>query len=208
MERIQAVTLLSVLCLSAMSTEAVAFDGQRKGFALGVGFGTTVSFETSERLSYAATPSPPRNIAWVGNTDDYRQPYFSNVNNAAYGGTVNLSLGYGFDERNVLVAEVLVNGLYSRRNKLHTSESYGLTMMHYFGSSGNSLFASIGARILSVSRYDFSFVPNGYGLALGAGFELRPGLQLGANVVYGTITRFSSDQNHSQLNILLMRFVY
>ena len=118
MKRALAMALL--LFLSATASAGV-FDGKRKGFVVGVGFGGAPYTHWSTQVQGI----------------DFGEDLF--------GLGYNLLVGYGVDEHNILAAEANLVSFHSDMYYVGLIGGFGgCSWYHYFGPQGKSFFSAAG----------------------------------------------------------------
>ena len=189
MKRILPALLLSVAFLSS---SALAFDGNRKGFVLGGGLGIAPAITVSADLK--AT------IEDVGELTIY------GVEDTRAGAAVHFVIGYAWDNHNMVVYEG--NGAAFEDNDVVVSQSFnGASWYHYFGPIGRSAFTVAGLGLYGFDTDKTDRADYGGGMLLGGGYEFSPHWQVGGYLSFGQ-TSYSEgiaklDLKHSTLSILI-----
>ena len=157
---IAAILIIVVMMLCA---SANAFDGERKGFAMGFGMGMSPYVYSSN------------------NSFDYDKT------GEALG--MNLSLGWGINNKNIITTEVVAasamdyeNNYCGNRDNDPASGILGFNWYHYFNSSGSSWYTTLGFGRY-VNTYDFT--SRGLGFLIGGGYELSKHIQIGTYYYQG-----------------------
>lgn len=142
------IIVYSVLLIALIGSSVSAFDGKRKGFTAGIGFGYTPVMNS--RLEYHNRRTE---------LDDL-------------GSALQVLIGYGFNERNVLVFQRLlaVEDSFSKDDcRWVQGQGTSLTYYRYFREVGKSAYVALG-----VGRH-WQNVRNaewGTGITLGIGHEI------------------------------------
>lgn len=165
---------------------AQAFDNQRKGFVIGAGFGYAPSI--TSRWEYQS----------------------ESVKFDMTGIAVQLMLGYGFDERNMLVVHRALAGEVTADDgepcsSLVQGQGQGITFYHYFRDlEQHSAFLAlgIGRHFQNLREADI-----GTGLLMGGGVELTRRWQVGFYFVRGWTEGMGIDF-HSKTFMLLVSAIW
>ena len=174
--------LIAVMLFAA--TDALAFNHQRQGFALGVGLGVapTVRWETSWR------------------TEEH------------VGFGVNGYIGYGWDAHNILLFEINSTRCGSDEVDWADATFIGPTWYHYFGRPGRSAFTTVGLGVYTFSVTYFGSLweetrtrinDPGPGMLLGGGYEFARHLLIGGYLGFGRTTGPLGNYDHVHFSILL-----
>ena len=172
---------LVFLILLSLGVSVNAFDNQRKGFVVGIGFG------------YA----PSMTSRWEHQEESVE---FDMTGVAAH-----VMLGYGFDERNVLVVHRALAGEATADDAdscsgLVQGMGHGLTYYHYFRDLEQHspfLALGIGRHFQNIREADV-----GTGLLLGGGVELTRRWQVGLYFIRGWTESFGIDFHSKTLMLL------
>lgn len=197
MKTIRLLTVMIVFL--AFATGAAAFDGDRRGFILGVGVGY----------------SP-----YVHHTQTHHGQTFEETKT---GGAGYFGLGWGWDKRNVLMFEGNVAVFTSSPfGDIQAAQGFaGFTWNHYFGRQGNSLFTAVGLGSFAFrldngweqpeSVWDGNEIEyqaasprqRGLGLLLGVGYEFAAHWQAGVYVAGGQTKAYEVDIDHLQVSVMV-----
>lgn len=181
------VLTMSVAIIILSSSMAWSFDGARKGFVLGGGAGLA-----SADLEFKG----------------------QSVNPSETAGAAHVMIGYGFDNRNMLVLEgsaAVYETLDLNTTLTVTQGWWGIAWYHYFAPAAKSFYTVIG---LGAMSYDISRpVPGGTllssadpggGLMFGAGYSFSRHFQVGLHVARGeTSVPGFAEFDHVNVSVLL-----
>ncbi|MEZ5357886.1 MAG: hypothetical protein R3F48_03585 [Candidatus Zixiibacteriota bacterium] len=147
--------VLLIICLIYVTSFCNAFDGNRKGFVVGVGTGF----------------SPL--IGWSSNPGS---------NQLKIGGSFNFFIGYGLDNKNILALEanrsISSYGSHNNSRILVSNGIRGLNWYHYFNEKYTSWYAMCGVGDYHSAEADYDI--NGkLGFIAGAGFGLNKSFKTG-----------------------------
>jgi hypothetical protein len=175
------------LCLLFVAAQAEAFEGYRRGFVLGGGLGFTPS----------SSWSGPVLVPGSGVVD---------VDETQSGPALNLIVGGGLDEQNLLVFEV--NGVRYTSNELAgtpriTQAFAGPAWYHYYGPMGRTFYTAVGMGLMTFEPEDDPGNDAGLGFLFGAGYEFAPHWQFGTYLSVGESSFGGSNYDHSQVSVLL-----
>jgi hypothetical protein len=149
---IKCISVLSVILVFFVAGSVLAFDGQRKGPVLGIGFGAGSAHFSGDASAY----NRARDVSETEATT-----------------TLQILLGWGIDQRNIFAVEMTVSVFKSklfRRNTVAEGIT-GLYWYHYFGREGRSWFINMGVGRYVFNPEDFPCV-RGPGLLIGGGYEI------------------------------------
>ncbi len=169
-----------------LSSSALGFDGQRKGFVLGGGLGGT----------YASYQNKDVTIGWYGSGGHLKE--------SGPGFAANMVIGGGLDDRNVLALEI--NGVgYGDQDSGHSMGQgfIGPVWYLYFRPSGRSFFTTVG---FGTSFYRYENRPRiktDVGVLLGVGLSSGGPLQVGFYYASTTGMTSSGNLSHRELNVIL-----
>lgn len=184
------VKITIIMLIVLMVSSAFAFDGQRKGFVLGGGLGFSPTFKwEAEMIGY-----------------DYANNMFMrkfNETNAGIG--MNLMIGFGWDEKNMIVYDInFAGGDSDFYNQFIAQQYNGISWYHYFGNGMTSqFFSTVGLGLYNFDGENMSGFDAGFGILLGGGYEFSRHWQVGLYLSAGKTTLRSVDFNHTHLNILI-----
>ncbi|MEZ5358801.1 MAG: hypothetical protein R3F48_08195 [Candidatus Zixiibacteriota bacterium] len=173
--------ILALICVSSLG----AFDGARKGFVLGggVGFAANAGWEFDDKLF------------------DFI-PVKASENNG--GGALNFFLGYAWDEKNMIAYEANVAGYSSDLFDQNITQTFtGPEWCHYYGSTGKSIYTTVGLGLYIFDGENFDAFEPGPGLMLGGGYEFARHFQVGFNLAFGSISEAGVDVKLHHVSILL-----
>ena len=170
--------ILAVLTLF-LASSSFGFDGQRKGFVLGGGLGF----------------SPVAQWKAVG----------TGISESGAGVGLNLLIGFGWDEQNMIVYEGNVAGWKSNffLDRQVSQGFNGVSWYHYFEETGRSAFTTLGIGVYVFGVEDFDSNDLGFGLLAGAGYEFARHWQIGAYYSLGKTSDIFFDYNHYHFSILV-----
>ncbi len=186
-----------ILILLILGPTSRAFDGKRKGVVIGGGVG----FAPISRWSVSAT-----------NLDVYTDQSESKAGIGAH-----LFGGYGWNEKNTLVAEANLSSFKSEffssyvlypKNRRIKQGYIGASWFHYFGSVGSSLFTDIGLGYFYFKVDEIKATKTGGGFLFGAGYEFAPHLQAGVYIAGGKTSNDDVKFNHTQINVLISAMAF
>ena len=142
-----------------LNQSGFGFDGHRKGFTLGLGFG----YSPTTRVSLDQLDLAPADDSFV----------------------FDFSIGWAFG-RDLFVYEVSIyqipHGLESESsccNDVGIGEAQG-RWYHYFGDEGWTFFSCVGAGRTFTSAYSNFLTGDGLGFVVGGGYEFFKQIQVGA----------------------------
>jgi len=173
-----------VVLLGFLSPTSKAFDGQRRGFAIGVGAGwgavthLQVTSDDMQETSQSWTFVVP--IGWgLSNTD-----------------LIAFLPAPSFFKSDLFDGASSMQGLWSVR------------WYHYFAPSGPSAFVSGGAgrAVFNSSCGDLNAA--GVGVGLSAGYEFLPHCSIEAQYFHGWTSEGNMDFGHDNLSIILVATAY
>jgi hypothetical protein len=170
--------ILTVLTL-VLTSSSFGFDGNRKGFVLGggLGFSPAASWEVDG----------------------------TSLDESGAGFGLNLVIGFGWDEQNMIVYEGNVAGWTSDffLDRQVSQGFNGASWYHYFGPAGSSAFTTLGIGYYIFDVEGFDSNNPGLGLLAGAGYEFARHWQVGGYFSYGKTSDPFFDYNHYHINILV-----
>lgn len=193
--------IITMLLLLFVAAGAQAFDGNRKGFVLGIGLGYAPNVKTE--VEAVAGAGSGAEGAFLGAAEG---------NEEAMAG--QFLIGLGLDEHNVLVYEANAGYYYYENlgfdgDNLDIIQGFNaLVWYRYWGAVGSSFFTAVGAG-LTYWDTNYSDVNTAeFGFLLGAGFEFTPHLQLGAYMGRGKTSNtafppLEFQGTHTNMSILL-----
>ncbi len=174
---------MTIVCVSS----TFGFDGSRKGFVLGGGLGFAPS------------------SSWKGNVIDLNTQQIVKADENGAGVGLNFIIGYGWDEKNLIVYEGNVTGWNS---DLFVGQSIsqgfnGGSWYHYFGPTGHSAFTTVGlgVYIFDVENYNANDFKGA--ILLGGGYEFARHWQFGGYLGFGQSSDVGGDFDHTHFNILV-----
>ncbi len=138
-------------------TSAFSFDGKREGFIIGLGAGFH-----STNFEYAQ--------------DDVSKSGFA----------TSLKIGYGFSET-VTLYYVRNASWFKWNDNLHVNGMMGIGSTYYFSPRTRTFYLSGAVGFGDFADLDDDEAESGFGLMLGAGYELRKHIKLEANMIMSTI---------------------
>ena len=175
--------ILTVLTL-VLTSSSFGFDGQRKGFVLGGGLGF----------------SPAAN--WSVDVPTFLGTL--NVGETNVGVSLNLVIGYAWDEQNMIVYEGNVAGVSSDFFNQTLSQGFnGAAWYHYYGLPGSSAFTTAGLGFYVFDGENFTANDPGVGILLGAGYEFARHWQVGGYFSFGKTSDVGINFDHYHFSILL-----
>ena len=173
--------LCSITILIICTSQSFAFDGVRKGFAMGIGLG------------YAPYANP--NITNFDNDYSFK------------GVGMNLIVGYNWNHKNLLAWEILgaVNASENSKDDEGFIGINGVTWYHYFDPTPKSFYtiAGMGRLISFPMTNDYSYTTTGLGFVLGGGYEFTKQVQLSVYYLGGK----TSDHNIKVNNNMIMTII-
>lgn len=175
MNRITAFVLVGLLLLTS---SAMAFDGQRKGFVLGGGLGFAPSIKTTGPGFFG-----------------------DRVTTEESGVALNLLLGYAWDEQNMLVYEANAAG-YSINQVTITQGLEGIVWYHYWGPMGKTIFTALGLGLYNYTVED-SNATRKTGIIIGVGYELARHWQAGLYISSGKTKAGGDELDHTTVSLLI-----
>ncbi len=180
--------LIIAICL-LIPISSLAFDGKRKGFVFGGGFGFAPFSKWKSDIT-TTDGSPGTN------------------SESKAGFALNFLIGGAFDEHNMLVYEGNFTGYNSDYFNQSLAQGFnGAAWYYYFGSAGKSVFTALG-----LGFYDFKVNGRnrpdpGLAILLGAGYEFTRHWQVGGYLSLGKTSdneyRNRADLKHSQFSFLV-----
>lgn len=198
------ITTLVVVLTSAAS----AFDNERKGFVIGAGAGYSPSIKTTVDATAPA---------------GFGQEYFlGSAEGDEPGVGLQLMLGFGFSERDMIVAESNMGWFYYKNVPIDFETvsdvqilqgTHTISWYHYYGATGGSFFTMVGGGF-GYFDTDYSNVNSpGPGYIVGAGFELTQHVQIGAywssfQTSNSDLPPLQLDGTHSNISVLLSFVAY
>ncbi len=172
---------LIVMPILLVASSTYGFDGKRKGLVLGGGLGI------------APVSRYERPAVLVGN-------YYEK----GAGVGLNLIIGYGWDERNLIVYEGNVTGWSSDDlNKTISQGFNGAAWYHYFGQTGHSVFSTVGVGVYVFEVEGLSANNMKAGILMGGGYAFARHWQIGGYLGFGQTSDGGRTIDHSHLNILM-----
>ncbi len=187
MKRLLPVLMIVLLMIPVASS---AFDGERKGFALGGGLGV----------------APVAQFTTEGNSG------------RSAGLALQFVLGYAWDNHNLTALEFngagysnsqFNNSSLMSSSSFLTSQSFnGAAWYHYFGTEGKSLFTATGLGLYSFNRGPRYHSDRGAGYLIGGGFEFLPHFQIGLYFSGGRTFDAGHNFDHKHFSILLTGIKY
>lgn len=200
MKKVLSITALLLLTCG----NSMAFDGQRKGFVLGLGVGYSPTVKTT----VTATVAP-------GSTDELN---LGSIEGSEQAMAFQAIFGYAFNEHTMLVYEGDVSWYYYKNlvpdDNLDIAQGFHSIMLYnYWGTVGSSFFTAAG---VGLTYWDTNYSDRNqgeFGYLIGAGFEFTPHLQLGAYYGSGNTknTNFPGvefEGEHSNVSILLTAIAF
>ena len=172
------------LTILMLASSASSFEGLRKGFVLGGGLGFT--------------PSAEFRIDGISGKADNS------------GAGLNIVIGYGWDEQNLIVAEV--NGTGYKVDPYDISQGFfGASWYHYFGEIGKSFFTNVGLGTYNFSVDEYDTDPGG-GILIGCGYEFAKHWQVAGYFGAGKTSESNifgkTTFKHNHLSILVSGFAF
>ncbi|MCP4566939.1 MAG: porin family protein [FCB group bacterium] len=187
--------VLLVISILILSSAALGFDGNRKGFVLGGGLGFSPASNWKTELVPDLELEFEETKAGIG---------------------VNLLLGYAFDEYNMLVVEGNVAGYETGFDDLTATQGFGgVAWYHYFGAKGATFFTTVG-----MGSYNFELKLKkdnievsgsndpGFGMLFGVGYEFSRHFQAGAYFSFGKTEAGPVEFDHAHINLLVSVVAY
>lgn len=176
MKKLLSILIVLIIC----SANGYAFDGQRKGIALGFGLGMSpYSYSKNKTLDL---------------TREYD------------GFAMNFIGGYNIDNKNLICLESIVvfppNFDEKERNgDVEAAASVGISWYHYYQENPSSIFSMVGIGRYGYGNSDDEYFSNGNCFILGGGYEFMKQLQIGAYYTYSPTKGLGPDgykyTNHS-----------
>lgn len=171
--------VLTSMLIVMVASCSFAFDGNRKGFVMGIG--------------PSICPVMSRS---VDNEFDYRGYTFGDETNPGYG--INLMIGYAIDNYNTI--SLGGTGYMGESNDLGDNEVFqgffGFTWSHYFGEKGNSFLTTIGIGDYAFDVDERDEFDARFGYMAGVGYEFTPHVQISLQYASGTTDYRGLDVNH------------
>ncbi len=193
--------VIATACAGYLSSSAMAFDGQRKGFVLGGGIGVSPSAGIH---SDAVLFSLPGGGTIVDEFDESKA-----------GPAANLMIGYAWDEFNMLVFEVNAASFTSDillddgGNEAEVSLGFvGASWYHYFGPAGHTPFINLGLGSFAFQIEDNDNIDPGFGGQGGVGYEFARHFQVGGYVSFGQSSDGTNDFTHTMVNFIVSGVVF
>ena len=149
-----ALSLAVSLCLL---TSAMALDGKREGFIVGLGAG----FHSTNYEIY---------------DDDISKSGFA----------TSLKIGYGFSEQATLYY-IRNASWFSSNDDLFVNGIMGIGSTYYFSPTSQSFYLSGAIGLGDLVNIDENEGESGFGLMLGAGYEIRKHIKIEGNVIMSNI---------------------
>ena len=180
MKKLFILTALSLL----ISSSAFSFEGLRKGFVIGGGLGFT--------------PSAEFRIDGIDGKADNS------------GAGVNIVIGYGWDEQNIIAFEV--NGSGYKVEGFDVSQGFGgVSWYHYFGEVGKSFFTNVGLGSYNFSVDEYDTDPGG-GILIGCGYEFARHWQVAGYLGAGKTSESNifgkTTFKHNHFSILISGYAF
>ncbi|MEW6412497.1 MAG: hypothetical protein AB1483_08505 [Candidatus Zixiibacteriota bacterium] len=184
--------ILIVAAVLLMASQALAFDGNRKGLVLGFGLGAAPLLKGTE-----------------GNpAEDFERS----------GLVVNLMAGYAFNENDVvlLIQDAAIYSQTAYREALDGSlvawddrdlqGFWGVGYRRYFAPAGRSMFVTAA---LGIEGADDDWgMPSGLGILVGSGYEITRHIELYASFATGKIDYGEGEDTFSQIVFSLTGVLY
>jgi hypothetical protein len=149
--------ILAIAISSTLATSAFGFDGKREGFIIGLGAG----FHSTNFELY---------------DDDISKSGFA----------TSLKIGYGFSE-DVTLYYIRNASWFKSSDDLYANGIMGIGSTYYFSPRAETFYLSGAIGLGDFTNIDESESESGFGLMLGAGYELRKHIKLEANMIMSTI---------------------
>lgn len=156
----------------------MAFDGQRKGFILGGGLGLA--------------PLVKSKISEGSNSVSFEKS----------GAGVHLFIGYGWDNKNLILYEGNVAGFESNSSTIAQGID-AISWYHYFGPMGKSFFSTVGAGLYSYDEDGPFEFESKAGVLLGGGYEFNKHWQVGQYISAGKTESRGVDTDHTTVSVLV-----
>ena len=150
-------TALAIVVSSVLATSAFSFDNKREGFIIGLGAG----FHST-------------NFEYQG--DDISKSGFA----------TSLKIGYGFSE-DVTLYYIRNASWFKSDDNLHVNGMMGIGSTYYFSPRAETFYLSGAVGLGDFADLDDNEAESGFGLMLGAGYELKKHIKLEANMIMSTI---------------------
>jgi hypothetical protein len=175
--------LIALLVILPITSSA--FDGERKGLAVGGGLGVAPVAQFSTKGNFGRST----------------------------GLALQFVVGYAWSSHNLLALEV--NGAFYANDQFNsssllseedflTSQGFeGAAWYHYFGTEGESLFTATGLGLYSFNRGRHYHSDRGAGYLIGGGFEFLPHFQIGLYFSGGRTFDAGHNFGHKHFSILI-----
>ncbi len=189
MKQFKIIILFVFIVLSA--SQSFAFDGNRKGFTMGLGLG------------YAPYANP--------DLQNYPDDYSFN------GFGMNFMIGYNWNKKNLLVWEVqgAINVADSKKDDIGFLGINGILWYHYLKDTPKSFYSILViGRTFSVSVREYTDSTSiGYGtrgtaIAIGGGYEFTKQLQLSTYYVRGKSSDYSIKATNNMIYMSVTLLAY
>lgn len=180
---------VALIVFTVLCTSAAGFDGHRKGFVVGGGVGFSPYGHWSVDKIY-----PHESVGVIDAS--------SHEDRTTWGG--HFIIGYGWDERNVLVYEA--NVILYHSDLLDQSIDFGINSVswyHYYGKYGKSLFSIVGLGYYSFESDDFEQTHYNGSILIGGGYSFLRHWQVGGYWATGKASSGPIDFNISHISILV-----
>jgi hypothetical protein len=153
--------VILALMLMLAPLRASAFDGQRKGFVMGLGIGAAPLAHWSQK---------ERGISETGA-------------NVVFEGFI----GYAWDDRNMLLWDGVATWRCSEAagDSVLFQSTAGPLWRHYYGTKASSLFSSVGAGFMQQDAEGYNLEADGWHIRLGGGYEFTKQVQIGLDYAFG-----------------------
>jgi len=178
---------LALIVFTVLCTSAAGLDGHRKGFVIGGGIGFAPNGHWSSNREFSYTKEPFR--------------FASGENHTGLAG--QYIIGYGWDEKNILVYEgnaAFYKSLFFDQTITQGTES--ISWYHYFGNTGNTFYLLLGAGTYNFGGKEFDQDSFSGAVIIGGGYEFLRHWQAGVCIGLGKTTWRLIDINASHISIL------
>lgn len=177
--------LFIIASIFILNTASSAFDGDRKGLAIGAGVGYYPYISWNIKNSK------------LSETLDLR--------------LINVKIGYSWNENNLLALDIFLTPNYTSDELSNYSvvfDTRGIRWFHYFNNYRYKPYLSVGAIRLLFNTHYFDEKSIGYGMIVGTGFEFIKHFQFGVSYMYGKSSNEIFDNHHRMLSFTLTALAY
>ena len=175
--------MLVTVFILLLSSQVFALDGKRKGFVAILGLGVAPVAQ------------------WESSTD---------VTETRFGKSVQILLGYGFNEKNCLLWNI--HGSYYDESEEIPKASFGqglhgIRWYHFYKESKRSVFTTLGLGAFAFSVWNKPVYTDvmgtrGFGVTMGVGYQINTMMIIELNYIHGWTEINSVEYNHNVLSLM------